>query len=87
VIHLWVTVHAHHRAIHALALVTQQMRAYHYAMRNTGTIIILSMVATVLVFGIGACITIGAPPRFRIGDPIRFLPEWGLMDAGETPKI
>jgi hypothetical protein len=29
----------------------------------------------------------GVPPRFRIGDPIRSLPEWGLMDAGETPKI
>src|SRR5205085_4660789 len=30
---------------------------------------------------------IGAPPRFRIGDPIRSLPEWGLMDAGETSEI
>ena len=29
----------------------------------------------------------GAAPRFRIGDPIRSLPEWGLMDAGETSEI
>ena len=34
------------------------MQAYHYAMRNTATIIILSVLATVLVFGIGTCIAI-----------------------------
>ncbi len=44
--------------IHALALATQSMQAYHYAMRNTATIIILSVLATVLVFGIGTCIAI-----------------------------
>ena len=44
--------------IHALALATSRIQAYHYAMRNTATIIILSTLATVLVFAIGACITI-----------------------------
>jgi hypothetical protein len=37
---------------------THPMRAYYYAMRNTATIVILSVVATVLVFGLAACITI-----------------------------
>jgi hypothetical protein len=32
-------------------------------------------------------VDLGAPPRFRIGDPIRSLAEWGLMDAGETSEI
>jgi hypothetical protein len=29
----------------------------------------------------------GAPPRFRIGDPIRSRPEWRGMSAGETAEI
>ncbi|MCA1835893.1 MAG: recombinase family protein, partial [Actinobacteria bacterium] len=29
----------------------------------------------------------GAPPRFRIGDPIRSHPEWRGMSAGETAEI
>ena len=58
VIDLSGTVHGNHRAIHALALVIPRTQAYHYAMRNTATIIILSVVATVLVFGIGICIAI-----------------------------
>jgi transposase len=29
----------------------------------------------------------GAPPRFRIGDPIRSLPEWRGMSARETAEI
>jgi hypothetical protein len=29
----------------------------------------------------------GAPPRFRIGDPIRSLPEWRTANAGETAKV
>ncbi|MCA1836821.1 MAG: hypothetical protein LC721_11065, partial [Actinobacteria bacterium] len=28
-----------------------------------------------------------APPKFRIGDPIRSLPEWRGMSAGETAEI
>jgi hypothetical protein len=37
-------------------------------------------------FGINDGAT-GAPPRFRIGDPIRSLPEWRTMNAGETSEI
>lgn len=29
----------------------------------------------------------GAPPRFRIGDPIRSLPEWRTMNARETSEV
>lgn len=37
---------------------THRTQAYQYAMRNTPPTIILSVVATILVFGIGACITV-----------------------------
>jgi Transposase, Mutator family len=33
------------------------------------------------------CGDMGAPPRFRIGDPIRSRPEWRAEGARETPKI
>ena len=39
-------------------LLTHRTQSYQYAMRNTSTTVILSVVATALVFGIGACITI-----------------------------
>lgn len=45
-------------AIHAPPLDHPPSAGYHYVMRNTRTTIILSVVATILVFGIGACIAI-----------------------------
>jgi len=46
------------RAIHAPALDYPSGAAYHCVMRNARTTVILSIVATILVFGIGACIAI-----------------------------
>jgi transposase len=46
-----------------------------------------SDMSTAFLSGIRAHLPNGAPPRFRIGDPIRSLPEWRTMNAGETSEI